>query len=93
MLTLLALLISSLIIDVGLQRSSFSELQILCGGLDNDCGSSDNSSESIDPVEKRKKEKIINMFEVVRRWVRICILARVSNSLISNKSLNKIRIH
>lgn len=46
---LLVLLISSLIIDDGLLRSSFSELQMLWCGLDAVCGSSDKSSDSIEP--------------------------------------------
>lgn len=46
---LLVLLVSSLMIDAGVLRSSFSGLQILCGGLDAVCGSNDKSSESIEP--------------------------------------------
>lgn len=57
---LLVLLVSSLIIDDGLHRSSFNGLQMLCGGLDVVCGSNDNSSDSIEPKyssdRKRKKE-------------------------------------
>lgn len=59
---LLVLLVSSLMIDAGVLRSSFSGLQILCGGLDAVCGSNDKSSESIEPFlshqnEKNKKKK------------------------------------
>lgn len=57
MLTLLVLLVSSLIIDDGVLRSSFNGLQILCGGLDAVCGSNDKSSESIEPFEPKKMKK------------------------------------
>lgn len=57
MFKLLALLVSSLIIDDGLQRSSFNGLQMLWDGLDCDCGSNDKSSESIEPVMNETKIK------------------------------------
>lgn len=54
------LLVSSLTIDDGLQRSSFNGLQMLCG-LDVVCGSNDKSSESIEPVT-RKKNSVVYSF-------------------------------
>lgn len=65
---LLVLLISSLIIDDGLLRSSFNELQMLWCGLDTFCGSKDKSSDSIEPdfgvcyVRDREKEHVSYCF-------------------------------
>lgn len=62
MLALLVLLVSSLMLDLGLQRSSFNGLHRLRQvGDDDDRGSNDSSSESIEPI-KNKQTKLIRIF-------------------------------
>lgn len=54
------LLVSSLMTDDGVLRSSFSGLPRLAHGLDAVCGSRDRSSDSMDPVHGGKSKGYIS---------------------------------
>lgn len=73
MLVLLVLLVSSLMLDLGLQRSSFNGLHRLRqDGDDADRGSKDSSSESIEPIQN-KQTTFIRIYVQTSQFIFIVI--------------------